>query len=232
MQIKTNFYFIYRHDADITRPYGKIVETNTNYTLPSLFSIQKRPKKIAWFSSHCTTPNMRESLAQRINRSISTDVYGKCGHLKCSRGSQRECYKMMEENYKFYLSFENSLCQDYVTEKLFKILSLNVVPVVYGAVNYDVIAPPYSVIDVSKFKTVKNLVNYLKFLDENPKEYLKYFEWKKSYVNNFSQEPALCKLCQKLNEPQRTHFYEDILHWLNPPGMCKSEKELPAIVFS
>ncbi|XP_018653758.1 putative alpha(1,3)fucosyltransferase [Schistosoma mansoni] len=27
---------------------------------------------------------------------------------------------MMRENYKFYLSFENSLCSEYVAEKLYK----------------------------------------------------------------------------------------------------------------
>lgn len=139
---------------------------------------------------------------------------------------------MLEQNYKFYLSFENSFCKDYVTEKLFNILQKNVVPIVYGAVDYDVIAPPHSVIDVTKFKTVKDLVEYLEFLDKNPKEYLKYFEWKKSYVVDVSLEPALCKLCQKLNEPRKTHFYDDILYWLNPPGMCKTDKDLPAIIFS
>jgi hypothetical protein len=29
-------------------------------------------------------------------------------------------------------SFENSVCDDYVTEKLFKILPFDVVPIVYG----------------------------------------------------------------------------------------------------
>ena len=40
---------------------------------------------------------------------------------------------MIESKSKFYLSFENSICTDYVTEKFFRIAQLeNVVPVVYG----------------------------------------------------------------------------------------------------
>lgn len=33
---------------------------------------------------------------------------------------------MLERDYKFYLSFENNFCRDYVTEKLFNILQLQV----------------------------------------------------------------------------------------------------------
>ena len=46
----------------------------------------------------------------------------KCGPANGGE-SNSECDAMIEENYKFFLAFENSLCTDYVTEKFFRTLS-------------------------------------------------------------------------------------------------------------
>jgi alpha-1,3-fucosyltransferase len=57
----------------------------------------------------------------------------------------------MEEtakNYKFYLSFENSVCRDYISEKFWKALNNNIVPVVLGGADYSRVAPPKSYINV------------------------------------------------------------------------------------
>ena len=82
------------------------------------------------------------------------DIYGDCGERKCRKDSD-QCFKDIEKNYKFYLSFENSFCTEYITEKFWQILGkwwnkniiemylcvfnicsfiteLEVVPVVYG----------------------------------------------------------------------------------------------------
>ena len=59
---------------------------------------------------------------------------------------------MLERDYKFYLSFENSNCRDYVTEKFYNPLLFTTVPIVYGGAEYEVIgAPRNSYIDVRNF---------------------------------------------------------------------------------
>ena len=55
------------------------------------------------------------------------DIFGTCGSGRCDE----EC-DHIERDYMFYLSFENSLCDHYVTEKLWNWLKRDIVPVVMG----------------------------------------------------------------------------------------------------
>ena len=57
---------------------------------------------------------------------------------------------MIERDYKFYLSFENSMCKDYVTEVFFDAMNRTILPVVLGGDPeiYDDIAPTHSFINV------------------------------------------------------------------------------------
>lgn len=225
-------YTYCRTDSEIYQPYGRIIRRDRKFKMPTVNDIQKKNKKIAWFVSHCGVPSKRDILAQNISKLMKVDIYGKCGNHVCDKNNSTDCYDMVEADYKFYLSFENSVCKDYVTEKLYYIFRKNVIPIVYGGADYAIVAPPHSVIDVQKYDTVKELVDYLKYLDENPKEYLKYFEWKNFYYIDTTQQTTLCQLCKQLNEPRKSIFYEDVVEWLNYPGTCKSTKELPPIVYS
>ena len=68
---------------------------------------------------------------------------------------------LLGDKYKFYLSFENALCKDYISEKFFKVLNQNVIPVVFNGANMSTVAPPHSYINVADFPTIEKLVAYL-----------------------------------------------------------------------
>ena len=90
---------------------------------------------------------------------------------------------MVEENYKFYLSFENSLCKDYFTEKLFRMMKYDIVPIVYGKGYESNGLPPTSYIDVLDFESVASLADYLTYLDNNDTAYNEYFRSVVTYIS-------------------------------------------------
>ena len=48
------------------------------------------------------------------------DVYGGCGTKRCLRSEFDRCRSLLNKDYKFYLSFENSNCDYYITEKFYE----------------------------------------------------------------------------------------------------------------
>ena len=73
-----------------------------------------------------------------MQKYMSVDLFGKCGRpcpSKFKDGRDGDCKMILGTEYKFYLSFENSLCKDYITEKLFEILKYNIIPVVLNGVS-------------------------------------------------------------------------------------------------
>jgi alpha-1,3-fucosyltransferase len=134
---------------------------------------------------------------------VEIDVYGACGNFSCPMKSV-ECDEMLNSTYKFYFSFENNLCSDYLTEKTFRIMSYFVLPVVFSGANYANFLPPNSYVDAENFKTTEELANHLKHLANNPKELVKYWWWKKSYKIVSGRDVTLqhaCSICERLNDP-------------------------------
>ena len=117
--------------------------------------------------------------------------------------------------YKFYLSFENSVCNDYVTEKFYEILAHDLVPVVYGGINYAKVAPPHSYINALKY-TPQQLAHYLHQIGNNDTLYNEYLWWKDDYVVESDLRDmarhGFCDLCQKLHQDQgRVKYYPSLL---------------------
>ena len=167
-----------------------------------------------------------------MQRHMDVDVYGKCSRgpvkHKCEREKEQDCYKMMERNYKFYLSFENSICLDYITEKYFNIFNYNVIPISYSGADLDSIAPPHSSISVMDFQNPKMLVKYLDRLNKEDNLFAEYFWWKDFYVVRNRMEDraqAYCDLCAKLNNPDEPpKTYDDMFQWWVSGSHCKKLK--------
>ena len=189
---------------------------------------QGRSKLVAWFVSHCQTESKRMEYVRHLKNYVDVDIYGRCGTMYCGHflnESNLDCLNMLKKEYKFYLSFENSLCDDYVTEKLWKAIYADVVPVVLGAYNYSELMAPNSYIDIKDFASPKELAEYLIMLDGNDELYNNYFSWKGVY-EIVRHPPMQCNLCEYLNVAQddkKTYDRLD-LFW-NPNTKCYDPTE-------
>ncbi|XP_018802444.1 PREDICTED: alpha-(1,3)-fucosyltransferase C-like [Bactrocera latifrons] len=238
-QAESNFYNLtlsYRLDSDVVWSYNVVRTIATRQIIAPaldpiwpavevawtqndadlLLLIEGKRKMVAWFASNCKVASRRERLVKALQTHVQVDVYGKCGTLRCERFNS-SCDELLDKDYKFYLSFENSLCKDYVTEKFFNALQRHIVPVVYGGANYTRFAPPHSYIDAQDFKNASSLAEYLNYLSEHPYQYAKYFWWRR-YYRVEANDGGLhmlpyCELCERIHSKptvRRTQVYEDI----------------------
>ena len=184
------------------------IQINKNYA-------EGKTKFVAWFVSNCRTSSKRLEYVNNLKKHIPVHIYGNCGQMRCTRThTDTNCMTMLKKQYKFYLSFENNICIDYVTEKMWTAIYNDVIPVVLGGANYSSQFPPQSYIDIKDFKSPKQLAEYLLMLDEDDAKYNGYFRWKGLY-SLVKIDPLQCILCEYVNKYHNTtKIYDRLdLHW-------------------
>ena len=224
-----NWTMTYRLDSDINSPHrnqyimSKLARSSENTKMRRI----DRPGVVAWMVSHCNTKSEREKYVNELMKHIKVDIFGWCSEVPTKYRGCRSCPNIIKKRYKFYLAFENSFCDDYVTEKLFDWLGNDIVPVVMGQADYAAITPPHSIINALDYPNPKYLAAYLNQLMDNDTEYLSYFRWKDLYVENKSQSPW-CRLCEMLNDQQQPNkIYENLGKWWSVDSHCQSEGTYP-----
>ena len=160
-----NWTATYRSDSTVVAPYERWQYYNDNIRAinQQVNYAANKTKKVAWFVSNCGARNGRLEYARNLSQFINVDIYGTCGEKRCPRAS-KDCLKMLDTDYKFYLAFENSNCVDYITEKFFvNGLQHNALPIVMGASKeaYERSAPQHSFIHVDDFSGPADLAEYL-----------------------------------------------------------------------
>ncbi|ELT94484.1 hypothetical protein CAPTEDRAFT_178673 [Capitella teleta] len=228
---KVNYTATYRRDSTIVTPYERWVQHRNLSSLPSSPSknyAEGKTKQVAWFVSNCGDKNGRLLYAKELQKYIGVDIYGQCGDKQCPRGEPR-CTNMLRNDYKFYLAFENSNCQDYITEKLYwNAYQNDIIPIVMGArsEDYRKTAPPGSYIHVDSFASPRALADYLSLLDKDDSLYNQYFRWKNT--GEFIDTKWWCRLCAMVHQPFIDHHQQtvtDLDSWWRGPGVCVAPKK-------
>lgn len=216
----------YRSDSDFYHAYG----CSSNLLPVKKYRIKSNPctkrRPVAWLVSACRTASQREKYVEELKKFIDVDIYGKCG-LNCD-DKQISCHQYLQDNYMFYLSFENSMCKDYLTEKIYKMFPLNMIPVVLGGGDYERLFPNNSVINAAKFKSPKLLAYYLHKVYEDEDLCSSYFSWKSDYVRNVSACPdTACSFCKAIQSNRECKsFNGNLIKWWYNNADCKTWQQV------
>uniref|UniRef100_A0A915PMA7 Fucosyltransferase n=1 Tax=Setaria digitata TaxID=48799 RepID=A0A915PMA7_9BILA len=187
--------------AKASRPVGSLIDDDV---------VRNKKIPVAWFVSNCNTPSKREVYVRHLKKYLTVDIFGSCGNLRCKHNAQ--CEKQLDNVYFFYLAFENSICHDYITEKLWKHgYGHDIIPIIMKRSIVERYAPPYSFIAIDDFVNIRDFANYLQYLMGNKSAYKEYFEWRRNYKvlfldgsnhDELERPWGFCQLCRLL--------------WMNP----------------
>lgn len=238
-----NWTMTYRMNSDVPVPYGRTIKKNTSTILQHHSQISKpfweanmmsfKTKLLAVMISHCSGKNRRLDYIKALKSLLPDhlDIIGNCmngNRTICPHHFHKDCFIL--NSYKFYLSFENSNCREYITEKVFwNAFHKYAVPIIMGAPLKDCqrLLPPNSYLHVDHFPDVHLLANYLRYLDQNNEHYLKYHKWRNNYIviNEHgyfgSSSKHYCRICEALNyNSNTTKIYKKLSDFWNKERDC------------
>ncbi|XP_043541231.1 4-galactosyl-N-acetylglucosaminide 3-alpha-L-fucosyltransferase 9-like [Chiloscyllium plagiosum] len=189
-----NLTLTYRRDSDIQVPYGSLTMSKVSID----FELPSKSNLVCWVVSNWNSNHARVKYCQELSKYIKINTYNQAfrKHL-----NSKDLIPTIS-SCKFYLSFENSNHEDYITKKLYNTFLAGTVPVVLGPSrkNYENYIPADSFIHVDDFKSAQELAAYLNMLNDNEDLYMNYFKWRKYYtvrMTRFWDEHA-CNVCEDI----------------------------------
>lgn len=210
----------YHASDDVQVTYaGKSFHTSRSYHI----STEKRNDALIYWSSSRCLPH-RDKLAKDFLSLVPHHSFGRCLNNVGGPDMALSMYPVCSTNdngtphwwdhlhcamshYKFVLAIENTKTESYVTEKLFYALEAGSVPIYFGAPNVWDFVPPNSIIDASKFSSLRKLASYVKTLANDPVAYAEYHAWRRcGALGNFgrAREMSLdtlpCRLCEVVSK--------------------------------
>lgn len=160
-----NVTWTYKLESDVVHPYFAVKNSHNEIVGPSknthwlnvttmaptdksiVQKLQRKRIAAAWVTNCVAITNEGNDFIHRLNIELSkykhkVDIYGKWGNVDCDekQGETKDIvtkyYDEIESDYYFYMAFESTTSEDYVSEKVLHGLNHFAVPIVYGGANY------------------------------------------------------------------------------------------------
>ncbi|XP_071549348.1 alpha-(1,3)-fucosyltransferase 10 [Panulirus ornatus] len=125
---------------------------------------------IVYVQSNCDTLSERDKFVEELSKYIKIDSYGAClhnrdlpSHLLDPAGTyDHKDFRSIIAKYKFTLAIENAGCDDYITEKLWRPLTVGSVPIYWGSPSVTDWEPNRnSLILIDNFQSPRDLALYI-----------------------------------------------------------------------
>ncbi|XP_026317847.1 alpha-(1,3)-fucosyltransferase C-like [Hyposmocoma kahamanoa] len=151
-----NWTWTYKLNSDITHTFiniyndkDKLIGPDRNLNWISKMNrteqftnvVKRKTKAVAWFIGKCKVKSKHREFIDDLIKELKAynytiDTFGPCGRTQCEKGQNELCHKTIESDYYFQLVLEESTSEDFVTERLAKVLSYLTIPIVSGEVDY------------------------------------------------------------------------------------------------
>ncbi|XP_039431061.1 alpha-(1,3)-fucosyltransferase B [Culex pipiens pallens] len=161
----------------------ELINYKLMYTYGQKSAFQKNIKlaPILYLQSHCNTLTGRELYVQQLGRHIAIDSYGAClknkslpANIEDDATNPRDIRNFYDfvSKYKFMIVYEDVACEDYISSKFWKSLTLGVVPIYFGATNIRNYLPnPGSAILVEDFAKPADLAQFIQKVSNSEESY-------------------------------------------------------------
>ncbi|CAL8322839.1 unnamed protein product [Lota lota] len=199
----------YRLDSTVPARYGEVVQRTH---IQDDFKLPAKDKLVCWIVSNWNDKYKRVEFYNELKKHITINTYGGAFGKQIAHD---EVVKIIT-SCKFYLSFENSIFKDYITEKLYNPLIMGTVPVVLGPSrrNYEEHVPGDSFIHYEDFDTPKMLADRLHYLDQNQTEYMRYHTWRREFkATGSSFGLDVCQVYKYLKHAPGYQAIQDLNKW-------------------
>ncbi|KAF5274285.1 hypothetical protein FQR65_LT04403 [Abscondita terminalis] len=146
---------------------------------------------ILYIQSDCDTPIERDFFVSELMKYVKVDSYGKCLNNKelpkeltfeqTLENLYEPTFMKFVSRYKFVVAIENAVCDDYITEKLWRPLMVGSIPIYLGSPTVsDWLPHNRSAILVKDYESIVDLANFITTLNTNDTMYEEYMAHKMS----------------------------------------------------
>jgi hypothetical protein len=207
------------HSADIITHY---FDNRTGFYGPPAVPIRQKIDAVVFINSNCEPPSGRDSIVRRLMQSgIRVDAYGPCLHNMQNKTQAANAGKRLDKlavfrRYRYCVCIENSVDEDYVTEKLWDGLGAGCLPIYYGAPNVvrDFLPSPQAALLYDPAKP-DELAETIKRLSSDNSLYEERMRWRSEPIERLAAgfrrlldltrlPPTKCQLCQLVARKRRS----------------------------